>query len=461
MTWIRLALFCLFSMDVTGSFAYGLTLALAHSQKEKNPYLLLAWQKMTVLLFAFPFLFTGICISRVRFHHGHWSYLGSFLIDTTPLLDMICLWIGILWLIGFVASVIKMVYEQWKLSGVWKGNLEIRNPDWEALEEEYRQRFRLPSVKIYQNDLLLSPVTVGSIRPKIILPYRDYAEKQLRIMLEHEMNHIRGKDLLWRKIALLVTGVHWYNPLTYLLLRKLIYQEEVVCDLKSSNNNPWFTPKEYGYFLAGLEDNGFGGKIFTAFCESKKEIVRRVKAIAAGDKMKKPEKKMVAASCLCLFVLSFFPAQIILARAVKIQESWIKEEETAIEVKSTSPEPVVTYQTAADLGVGEVEYPKKGFQTEKDISGTYEIAANTRMLFGQQKMAEGESIVLTGKFEDAGLSCRIGIKNCETGEVCYVEKNGLAVYMFEIEKDGAYSAYIENGSDKNAEVEMMAGYLKN
>lgn len=56
---------------------------------------------------------------------------------------------------------------------------------------------------------------------------------QMHMILEHEMNHIRNRDLLWKRFYLAVLGIHWFNPLVYLLAKKEIYLEEVICDRQS------------------------------------------------------------------------------------------------------------------------------------------------------------------------------------------------------------------------------------
>lgn len=74
------------------------------------------------------------------------------------------------------------------------------------------------------------------------------------MILEHEMNHILRGDLIWKKLGLLVTFIHWWNPLAYILLEKLILQEEIECDIKTCDNNTNFTPREYGYYLSGMPE---------------------------------------------------------------------------------------------------------------------------------------------------------------------------------------------------------------
>ena len=94
--------------------------------------------------------------------------------------------------------------------------------------KKYWEKYNLTGCEVYQNDLLHSPITMGIVHPKIILPFTSYSEKQLQMVMEHEINHIRCHDLLWRKIGLLITLIHWWNPLAYQLLNLLTIYQEIV-----------------------------------------------------------------------------------------------------------------------------------------------------------------------------------------------------------------------------------------
>lgn len=72
-----------------------------------------------------------------------------------------------------------------------------------------------------------TPFVVGALRPVLVLP----EEPELSDMvLRHELYHIKRHDLLIRWIALFVRALHWYNPLTYALIRITHWECELSCD---------------------------------------------------------------------------------------------------------------------------------------------------------------------------------------------------------------------------------------
>lgn len=85
------------------------------------------------------------------------------------------------------------------------------------------------SDNIYASDRVLSPVTYGIIRPRIIIP-KEYKADDLQYILAHETAHIYRKDNLCRILALMSTLVHWFNPLIWLFLKKFLEVTELACD---------------------------------------------------------------------------------------------------------------------------------------------------------------------------------------------------------------------------------------
>jgi|GEM_PF-1143201 len=78
--------------------------------------------------------------------------------------------------------------------------------------------------------LVATPLVVGSIRPILILPEGAIEPTQLRLMLLHEVMHIRRGDNAIRLLSLVTVAVHWFNPLVYLMSRALQTEAELACD---------------------------------------------------------------------------------------------------------------------------------------------------------------------------------------------------------------------------------------
>ena len=77
-----------------------------------------------------------------------------------------------------------------------------------------------------------SPVTVGWLRPVVILPetWRDWSSARLDAVLAHEHAHVRRRDPLVQWLALLNRAMFWFHPLAWWLERRLSGLAEQTCD---------------------------------------------------------------------------------------------------------------------------------------------------------------------------------------------------------------------------------------
>ncbi|MDR3703061.1 MAG: TIGR03435 family protein [Candidatus Sulfopaludibacter sp.] len=78
----------------------------------------------------------------------------------------------------------------------------------------------------------VSPVTVGWLRPRVILPegWREWPAAQLAAVLAHENEHARRRDPLMQFLALLNRAIFWFHPLAWWLERRLSGLAEEACD---------------------------------------------------------------------------------------------------------------------------------------------------------------------------------------------------------------------------------------
>ena len=77
-----------------------------------------------------------------------------------------------------------------------------------------------------------SPVTVGWLRPVVILPetWQEWSHNKLDAVLTHEHAHVRRRDPLVQWFALLNRAVFWFHPLAWWLERRLSVLAEQTCD---------------------------------------------------------------------------------------------------------------------------------------------------------------------------------------------------------------------------------------
>lgn len=75
-----------------------------------------------------------------------------------------------------------------------------------------------------------SPLTLGLLHPRVVLPREDYSREVLAGILCHELAHWQGGHLWGKLLLLLARGIHWFNPLVHLAARQADRDLELACD---------------------------------------------------------------------------------------------------------------------------------------------------------------------------------------------------------------------------------------
>ena len=78
---------------------------------------------------------------------------------------------------------------------------------------------------VRKTELLDAPLIVGLIKPVLYLPQTEIKEEKLDYILLHELTHYRRHDLLYKWFAMLVSSIHWFNPVSYTHLD--VYKRQV------------------------------------------------------------------------------------------------------------------------------------------------------------------------------------------------------------------------------------------
>lgn len=142
---------------------------------------------------------------------------------------------------------------------------------------------RPPRVRV--TDDLSAPVTVGALRPTVLLPRTALAwpDDRLDPALRHELAHVRRRDLLAELAARIAAAIHWPNPFAWLALRRLRIERERACDdlvLATGSR-----AEEYAGFLVSLARSLRSaplGAAVAATMAGGSRFERRVRAILDG-----------------------------------------------------------------------------------------------------------------------------------------------------------------------------------
>jgi TonB family protein len=87
-------------------------------------------------------------------------------------------------------------------------------------------------VALLWNDRTRLLVTWGHFRPRVMLPAAAarWSEERLRIVISHELAHVRRGDWGTQLAAEVLRAVFWFNPLVWIACRRLRAESELACD---------------------------------------------------------------------------------------------------------------------------------------------------------------------------------------------------------------------------------------
>jgi bla regulator protein blaR1 len=102
-------------------------------------------------------------------------------------------------------------------------------PLWEACCRECKERRTIPVLLF---DGVAQPAVSGLFRPRLLLPtaVADLSDQQLRMIMLHELAHVRRWHLAANWLLVVIRAVHWWNPIFWLAASRFQALREQSCD---------------------------------------------------------------------------------------------------------------------------------------------------------------------------------------------------------------------------------------
>ena len=114
------------------------------------------------------------------------------------------------WEFGTVVVIAVMVYSYLYLLRILVGSIRLEKG-------------------VYATDRIVSPFTLGLLRPKIYLPSSLQKECYESVIL-HERVHIARRDVWMKYLAVVLLGLFWFQPVLWFAYRLFVNDMEEACD---------------------------------------------------------------------------------------------------------------------------------------------------------------------------------------------------------------------------------------
>jgi len=174
-------------------------------------------------------------------------------------------------------------------------------------------------VHVYISDLITSPVTIGFLKPIILMPIAaitSLSGKQVEAVLLHELAHIRRYDYFINFIINCIRTVLYFNPFVKLFAKTIEREREKNCDEIVMQFE--YDPHGYASALLLLQKNNFMRQtMVVAASGQRNDLLHRIEKILGIEKRKTPDFQKLGgllAGLICVIALNalfFFSSPVI------------------------------------------------------------------------------------------------------------------------------------------------------
>ena len=138
-----------------------------------------------------------------------------------------------LWFAGIVVLLLRVGLGLVATGRLGRRAARPRDGEWQRLAAELSRRIGLTRpVRVLCSNRAVVPMTWGWFRPVVLVPEAGaaWSAARKRVVLLHELNHVKRHDCASQLIAHVACAVYWFNPLVWLAARALRIERERACD---------------------------------------------------------------------------------------------------------------------------------------------------------------------------------------------------------------------------------------
>lgn len=219
--------------------------------------------------------------------------------------------ISVVYLVFIVFSLSRYIRNYRYVKIISQYGLQKIQIDWRIfIKKTVSQLGIKKSVQIWLSDLVKVPVTIGFLKPIILIPIaaiNNLTTQQLEAVLLHEITHIRRNDFLINLVIQFIQSILFFNPFVKAFISVTEKEREISCDemvLQFQYNR-----HAYAAALFTLEKISFSDKLLLLSATGRKSmLLSRIESIAGlknnkGNSLK--SIKPLIAGLFCIVSLNF------------------------------------------------------------------------------------------------------------------------------------------------------------
>jgi TonB family protein len=138
-----------------------------------------------------------------------------------------------IWIAGVVVNLAGLMLGFWRLRRIAARATIVREGPWTDAARVLSEQIGIRTpITLLQSDRPALLVTWGVFVPKVMLPIDapSWDADRIRVVLAHELAHVRRHDWVMQIVSELVRITNWFNPLVWLAAARLRLESERACD---------------------------------------------------------------------------------------------------------------------------------------------------------------------------------------------------------------------------------------
>ena len=136
-----------------------------------------------------------------------------------------------IWIIVSITLFIQLVLHYFRLNQNIAGLSCTKDEKLDKILREIGQKEKKSlKVEVVKSQGVNTPLGVGIIRKKILIPNKEYNSRDLFYILRHEYMHHKNQDLFVQLLVNILCVLYWWDPFVYLLRKNIEHGFEMRCD---------------------------------------------------------------------------------------------------------------------------------------------------------------------------------------------------------------------------------------
>ncbi|HWE92356.1 MAG TPA: M56 family metallopeptidase [Tepidisphaeraceae bacterium] len=147
-----------------------------------------------------------------------------------------------IWACGALILLMHVLWATGRLARIIRRLPEVRDSDLAELVHECASRLGLRQCpRVLEAPEGTGPALAGVLRPRLLLPaaaLRGLGRNELRLVVLHELVHLRRGDLALNWLLAMLQAFHWFNPAVWFAFARLRADRELACDERVLSSSP-------------------------------------------------------------------------------------------------------------------------------------------------------------------------------------------------------------------------------